>query len=85
MPKLDPHRNFKFNLEIDGITQGGFTKVALMTDPSGIPPTVVPAAVPGTPAPGTPAPARPARPRRSVASRRCSHRTCASAGTTTRP
>jgi biopolymer transport protein TolR len=42
------------------IIQGGFTKVALMTDPAGIPPTAVPAAVPGAPAPGTPAPARPA-------------------------
>jgi biopolymer transport protein TolR len=32
------------------IIQGGFTKVALMTDPSGVAPSVVPAAVPAKPA-----------------------------------
>ena len=41
------------------IIQGGFTKVALMTDPSGLPPTVVPATAPAA-APGAPAAARPA-------------------------
>ena len=44
------------------IIQGGFTKVALMTDPTGAPSATVPAATPAAapPAPGTPAPARPA-------------------------
>jgi biopolymer transport protein TolR len=41
------------------IIQGGFTKVALMTDPSGLAPPV-PAAPGGTPAPATPAAAPPA-------------------------